>query len=122
MNQEKFLPMLKRIDAIVGEHIIPLEPLLLTQQWNELMPQLDQLRSEIKSQGLWAPNLPASVGGMDLSAMQLAQIAEVSGQSPLGHYCFGCQAPDAGNAELLHMYANDFIKENFLLPLAQGDR
>ncbi|VAW46630.1 Acyl-CoA dehydrogenase [hydrothermal vent metagenome] len=121
MTQEIFTDMLKRINAIVREHIIPLEPLLLTQQWTELFSQLDQLRTEVKAQDLWAPNLPASVGGLNLSTMRLAQIAEVSGQSPLGHYCFGCQAPDAGNAELLHMYANDFIKSSFLLPLAKGD-
>lgn len=120
MTEEKFAGLLDNIEAIVNQKIIPLEPLLLTQQWRELFAALDQIRAEIKAQGLWAPNLPASVGGMDLSTMQLAQIAEVSGQSPLGHYCFGCQAPDAGNAELLHMYANDFIKSNFLLPLAEG--
>ena len=121
MTEEKFVDMLKQIEAIVNQQIIPLEPLLLTQQWDALFDKLDQIRVEIKAHGLWAPNLPASVGGMDLSATQLARIAEVSGQSPLGHYCFGCQAPDAGNAELLHLYANDFIKSNFLLPLAQGD-
>lgn len=115
-----FDALLKSIDTIVKEQIIPLEPLLLTQQWEQLYTKMDAIRDEVKNQNLWAPNLPSSVGGMDLSTAQLGQIAEVSGQSPLGHYCFGCQAPDAGNAELLHLYANDFIKDNFLLPLAQG--
>ncbi len=120
MSHDDFSHMLNRIDNMIHEHIIPLEPLLLNQQWPELFTQLNQLRTKIKAQRLWAPNLPASIGGMDLNTKQLAQIAEVSGQSPLGHYCFGCQAPDAGNAELLHMYANDFIQSNFLLPLVDG--
>ncbi len=121
ISQSTFNDMLNNINSIVNQQIITLEPLLLNQQWQELYTQLDQIRVEVKAQGLWGPNLPASVGGMNLSTMQLAQIAEVSGQSPLGHYCFGCQAPDAGNAELLHMYANQFIKSNYLLPLAQGE-
>jgi len=120
MNHNEFSDLLGRIDSIVRDSIIPLEPLLLKQQWSELFTQLDQLRVEVKAQNLWGPNLPASLGGMNLTTKQLAQIAEVSGQSPLGHYCFGCQAPDAGNAELLHMYANDFIQSNFLTPLVDG--
>ncbi len=120
MKQGEFSDMLNDIQSIINEQVIPLEPLLLSQQWKPLFKQLDQLRSAIKTKNLWAPNLPLSVGGMNLSTKQLAQIAEVAGQSPLGHYCFGCQAPDAGNAELLHMYANDFIKSNFLLPLSEG--
>lgn len=120
-TEPNFTAMLQHIDDIIQQQIIPLETLLLTNQWSELYDQLNQLRHDIKAQGLWSPHLPASVGGMDLSTTQLALIAEVTGQTPLGHYCFGCQAPDAGNAELLHMYANDFIKTNFLLPLAHGD-
>lgn len=121
MSQHNFDQMLTDIGAIILDQVIPLEPLLLNQQWDELYPKMDAVRAQVKTLGLWAPNLPASVGGMDLSTSELGQIAEVTGQSPLGHYCFGCQAPDAGNAELLHLYANDFIKENFLLPLAKGD-
>ncbi len=121
ITADKFNDMLKRIDQIVSQQIIPLEPLLLSQQWDALSVKLDAIRSTVKAQGLWAPNLPTDLGGMDLSTTQLAQIAEVSGQSPLGHYCFGCQAPDAGNTELLHLYANDFIKTNFLLPLSLGE-
>ncbi len=121
MTQSSFDEMLERIDAIVKNQIIPLETLLLTQQWDQLYPALDEIRQNVKAANLWAPNLPADVGGMNLSTVELGQIAEVSGQSPLGHYCLGCQAPDAGNAELLHIYANDFIKSHFLLPLAQGE-
>jgi acyl-CoA dehydrogenase len=121
MRSAQFSELLTAIDKIIKERVIPLEKLFLTHQWDELYQQLDQVRSTVKQQSLWAPNLPESLGGMSLSIKQLGQISEITGQSPLGHYCFGCQAPDAGNAELLHLYANDFIKEQFLLPLAQGD-
>lgn len=121
MSQDQFANMLQAIATIMREQVMPKEPMLLTQQWDSLFAELNAIRDHVKQQGLWAPNLPASVGGMSLSTRQLGLISEVTGQSPLGHYCFGCQAPDAGNAELLHLYANDFIKERFLLPLAQGD-
>lgn len=121
MRTEKFSTLLAAIDQIIKSQVIPLEQTFLSHQWDELYSQLNQIRQQVKQQGLWAPNLPESLGGMSLSIKQLGQISEITGQSPLGHYCFGCQAPDAGNAELLHLYANDFIKEKFLLPLAQGD-
>lgn len=121
MRTEKFSTLLAAIDQIIKSQVIPLEQTFLLHQWDELYSQLNQIRQQVKQQGLWAPNLPESLGGMSLSIKQLGQISEITGQSPLGHYCFGCQAPDAGNAELLHLYANDFIKEKFLLPLAQGD-
>ena len=121
MPSQNFTSMLNQISSIINDQVIPLEPLLLSQNWQDLYAGLDQIRNHVKQQKLWAPNLPASVGGMDLSTEQLALIAELTGQSPLGNYAFGNQAPDAGNAELLHLYANDFIKSDFLLPLANGD-
>jgi len=121
MTHPTFDHTLDAIKAIMREQVIPLEPLLLSQQWENLFSAMNEIRFKVKDQGLWGPNLPGDIGGMSLSVRQLGLISEVTGQSPLGHYCFGCQAPDAGNAELLHLYANDFIKQAFLLPLAQGD-
>lgn len=121
MTQTNFNEILDKIDTIVKEQIIPLETLFLNHQWSELYTQMEQVRDQIKAKGLWAPNLPEDIGGMSLTMTQLGQISEMTGQSPLGNYCFGNQAPDAGNAELLHLYANDFIKEQFLLPLGKGD-
>lgn len=43
------------------------------------------------------------------------------GKSPLGHYAFGCQAPDAGNMEILALYGTAEQKARFLGPLARGE-
>ena len=48
-------------------------------------------------------------------------IGEVLGQSPLGHFTFGCHAPDAGNSELLHMFGSEKQQKDFLMPLASGE-
>jgi alkylation response protein AidB-like acyl-CoA dehydrogenase len=42
------------------------------------------------------------------------------GRSPLGHYIFGCQAPDAGNIEILHQFGTEAQKEKYLKPLVDG--
>jgi alkylation response protein AidB-like acyl-CoA dehydrogenase len=47
-------------------------------------------------------------------------VSEALGRCPLGHYVFGCNAPDAGNVELLHMYGSDAQKREWLEPLVRG--
>lgn len=105
----------------VEQELIPLESQLLGQSWYEIEPLLKEKREQVKKLGLWAPNLPADVGGRDLPLTDLGLLSEVLGRTPTGHYVFGCQAPDAGNAELLHKYASDEQKQQYLEPLAQGD-
>jgi acyl-CoA dehydrogenase len=48
-------------------------------------------------------------------------VSEVLGASMLGHYAFNCQAPDAGNLEILHRFATPEQKQKFLLPLVRGE-
>ncbi len=58
---------------------------------------------------------------MGLSLMEHARVSEELGRSPLGHYIFGCQAPDAGNMELLLSFGTDEQKKKWLAPLAAGE-
>ena len=111
---------LSKIRRILSEDIIPAEHLLLTAQWAELTEATNAIRNKVKQQGLWAPNLPEGIGGTYSGLVDLALIGEVLGQSPLGHYCFGTQAPDAGNAELLHLHGTPDQIERYLKPLADG--
>ena len=62
-----------------------------------------------------------SLGGMGLSLLELARVGEILGQTPIGHYVFGCQAPDAGNMEVLHQFGTEEQKQNYLHPLVRGD-
>ncbi|MGV6852825.1 MAG: acyl-CoA dehydrogenase family protein [bacterium] len=112
---------LDKATTILKEEIIPLEPLLLQSNWEKLYSELAKVRDKVKTTGLWAPNLPTSIGGNFTSLMDLALFSEILGQSPLGHFSFGCQAPDAGNAELLHLHGTEQQKEKWLKPLAQGN-
>ncbi|BDY04545.1 acyl-CoA dehydrogenase family protein [Ferrimonas sp. YFM] len=107
--------------SLVREQLIPLEPLLLSHDYATLMGELEEVRQSVRELGLWAPHLPTELGGMGLSLLEFAQLAEVLGYSPLGHFAFGCQAPDAGNAELLLHCGTAEQRSRYLEPLAKGE-
>ena len=58
---------------------------------------------------------------MGLTLMEHARVSEELGRTPIGHYVFGCQAPDAGNMELLMQFGTAEQKERWLRPLAAGE-
>lgn len=120
MQLEPFNQLLNKARRFLHSQVFPIEPLLLSHQWLQLDHALADLRQQVKSEKMWAPHLPISLGGLGLQVAQLGQLSKILGQSPLGHYCFGCQAPDAGNAELLHLYATSQLKTSYLEPLAAG--
>jgi len=117
-------PLQERLDKIhkfLKSDIILMEKYLLLSDWDKIDTFLAEAKLKVKSMGLWSPHLPESIGGSYTSLVDLALIAEVLGQSPLGHITFGCQAPDAGNSELLHLHGTEQQQKDWLLPLAAGD-
>jgi len=118
---EKIKDLLPGINTILNENILPIEGLLLQGKYLELDEALVKIRALVKSKGLWAPHLEQKNGGLGLTLTEFAHVSEVLGQSPIGHYCFNCQAPDIGNMELLLGHASMDIKEKFLTPLMEGD-
>jgi alkylation response protein AidB-like acyl-CoA dehydrogenase len=112
--------LLERIRAFVKEDLLPLEP-ELALGWGPLLPYLDEKRRKVKALGLWAPWLEKEWGGLGLSLVEFACVAEELGRSPLAHYCFNCQAPDVGNMEVLARHGTPAQKERFLAPLARGE-
>ncbi len=119
---ERLGGILQSVRAIVTEHIVPIEHELFGHgSFARVEPKLREVRALVKSRGLWAPQLPAAWGGMGLSLEEFARVSEELGRTPLGHYSFNCQAPDAGNLEVLIAFGTDAQKERFLKPLANGD-
>src|SRR5262249_8531988 len=117
---ERVKDLLPQLRAFVREKVYPLEA-KVGASFRAVEPELAKLRAEVKERGWWAPQLSKSLGGMGLSNLEHGLVSEVLGSSPLGHYSFNCQAPDAGNLEILHQYASDEQKEKFLHPLARGE-
>lgn len=58
--------------------------------------------------------------GTGLDLVEHALVSEALGRSPLGHFIFGCQAPDAGNIEILNMFGTKEQKQRYLRPLIEG--
>jgi alkylation response protein AidB-like acyl-CoA dehydrogenase len=85
-----------------------------------MWPQINARREMVKKMELWAPQVPKELGGMGLSLVEHALVSEETGRSPLGHLMFNCQAPDAGNMEILAKYATPEQRGKYLLPLVAG--
>lgn len=117
---EKMQTMLSRVREFLAEELYPLEERLQTGPFHELMPTLEEKRNKVRQMGYWAPQLPTEYGGMGLGFMEHAMLTEELGRSPLGHYVFNCQAPDAGNMEILLEFGTDRQKKQFLEPLSKG--
>src|SRR4029078_8974765 len=71
--------------------------------------------------GRWARPLPREAGGSGGGFLEYADLNEEIGRSFVAQLIFGCQAPDAGNGEILHLYGTDAQKERFLGPLVTGE-
>ena len=80
-----------------------------------------ELRDEVRALGLWAPHVPPEAGGTGTGFLDYAYLNEQIGRSMWGQLVFGCQAPDAGNAEILHLFGTDEQKERWLRPLVAGE-
>ena len=121
LQTKRIKELLPKIKALLEEDIMPLEKLFLQGKYQLLQPELNKVRDKVKANNLWAPHLAVEDGGLGLSLTEFAYISELLGNSPLGHYCFNCQAPDIGNMELLHAHASSALKEKYFTPLANGD-
>jgi acyl-CoA dehydrogenase len=106
-----------RYRAFMEEHVYPNERTLQTDD-----PELIRsLREKAKEQGLWAPHVPSDAGGTGHGFLAYALLNEEIGRSTYAQLVFGCQAPDAGNAEILHLYGTQEQKERWLRPLVAGE-
>jgi acyl-CoA dehydrogenase len=110
---------LERLDSMqrfLDECVYPAEPALREQlsqspeSWG-VRPIVRELQTAARARGLW--NLFA-----ELSNLQYAPIAELSGHSPrLAPAAMNCAAPDTGNMELLAEFGTPAQKSEWLEPL-----
>ncbi|MCC7411891.1 MAG: acyl-CoA dehydrogenase family protein [Gammaproteobacteria bacterium] len=118
---QAILDICARIREIVDAEVVPLEPQFLAEGAGAVLPAIREKRAKVKALGLFAPNHPREYGGMGLDLVDHGLVSEVLGRSPLGHYVFGCNAPDAGNIELLHMFGTAAQKQTWLPGLVGGE-
>jgi alkylation response protein AidB-like acyl-CoA dehydrogenase len=101
------------------ERVLPNEAALARED-DAALALVAELQTQAKEAGLWAPHLPPEAGGTGEGFLDYAQLNEEIGRSTYAQLVFGCQAPDAGNAEILWLYGTDEQQERFLRPLVAG--
>jgi acyl-CoA dehydrogenase len=112
----------RRYRAFVAENILPLEgdPASFDDHENIALPLLEQLRAKARSAGLWAPQMPKSLGGQGLPIAGMAACYEEMGHSIFGPIAFNCAAPDDGNMLVLNKVASEAQKARWLRPIIDG--
>jgi alkylation response protein AidB-like acyl-CoA dehydrogenase len=113
--------ILETIRDFVREELYPLEEEYLIHGFSSLQATLEEKREKAKGLGFWLPQISKGYGGMGLSLVEHGYVSEILGGSPVGHYALNCQAPDAGNMEILIEYGTEEQKEKYLTPLLNGE-
>ena len=111
---------LEQVRAFMHDRVLPNEA-ALDREDDAADALVAELRAEVKAAGLWAPHVPSDAGGTGTGFLDYAYLNEQIGRTLWGQLVFGCQAPDAGNAEILHLFGTDEQKERWLFPLVAGD-
>jgi alkylation response protein AidB-like acyl-CoA dehydrogenase len=109
----------EQVRSFMEEHVYPNEQAFARED-DAADVLIAGLRREAKDAGLWAPHLPPEAGGSGSGFLEYAYLNEEIGRSMYAQLIFGCQAPDAGNGEILHLFGTDQQKKQFLEPLVSG--
>ncbi len=118
---ERLRAIYPRVKAFLETEIYPNELHWLRQPFKSVELELRAKKSKVQALDAWNPYLSEAHGGPGLTLMEVAQLGELLGTTPLGHFTFNCQAPDAGNIELLAQYASDGLRQRYLEPLLEGN-
>jgi acyl-CoA dehydrogenase len=109
-----------RYRAFMEDHVYPNEA-ALEREDDASLELIGSLQERARSAGLWAPHVPPEAGGSGKGFLYYACVNEEIGRSLYAQLVFGCQAPDAGNAEILHLFGTPEQKRRFLGPLVAGE-
>lgn len=118
---EKTARHVSTVRDFVDRELIPRELDFVRDGLDMLGPWLGARRDDARAMGLFAPHVAREHGGAGLTLLELAFVAEELGRTPLGHLVFNCQAPDAGNMEILARHGTPEQRERFLAPLVRGE-
>ncbi len=123
---ERCVEFKERLGAFMDEHVYPAEPIYEQQLRDSGDPHhqpavMEELKSKARAAGLWNMFLPDDDHGAGLSNSDYAPLAEMLGRSPIASEACNCSAPDTGNMEVLHEFGSEEQKQQWLMPLLDGE-
>ncbi len=123
---ERCIEFQGRLEAFMDEHVYPAEPVYERQLHESGDPHhqpavMEELKALAREAGLWNMFLPDADDGAGLSNSDYAPLAEILGRSHIASEACNCSAPDTGNMEVLHQFATQAQKEQWLKPLLEGE-
>ena len=118
---DRFREIYANVRTFLEEEIYPNESKWLAMPFREVEVILRSKRKKARQTGAWNAYLSEEEGGPGLSLPEVGQLGELLGTTPYGHFAFNCQAPDAGNIELLIRHASDEMRQKYLQPLLTGE-
>jgi acyl-CoA dehydrogenase len=123
---EKTEQLCARLRDFMDDHIMP----RIAQWYQEVhagtypVSFMEDLKALAREEGLWnlfLPGLRDDEPGTRLTNLEYAPLAEIMGQVPWSPEVFNCSAPDTGNMEVLHLFASEQQREQWLVPLLNGE-
>jgi acyl-CoA dehydrogenase len=116
----------ERLGAFMDEHVYPAEPVYAEQLRESGDPHhqpaiMEELKVKARAAGLWNMFLPDEEHGAGLTNSDYAPLAEMLGHSPIASEACNCSAPDTGNMEVLHDFGTEEQKQQWLMPLLDGE-
>jgi acyl-CoA dehydrogenase len=126
----EYTPRVKELQAklqnFMDSHVLPanIKWFHATERGEYPMAMIDELKALARAQGLWnmfLPTLKDGEPGTRLTNMEYAPLAEIMGRLPWSSEVFNCNAPDTGNMEMLHLFANPDQRKRWLEPLMAGE-
>lgn len=123
---DKVTELQGRVSHFMQEYVIPHEKSFHDDVSKGIYPPpvLEDLKALAKDEGLWnffLPALPEDMPGTGLSNLEYAPLAEIMGRVYWASEVFNCNAPDTGNMELLNLFATPKQREQWLIPLFEGE-
>ncbi len=114
--------LLSQVREFIDTKVIPVEETVKKNGFRASLPEINKLRAEVRKRGWWTPQMHKEHGGMGLTLVEHGLLSVELGRSQLGHYSFNCQAPDAGNMEILAQFGTEEQKKTYLEPVVRGEK
>jgi len=121
---DKVRELQDRVSKFMDEHVYPIEDEydehVANAGWST-PPILNELKAKAKAEGLWNLFMDNEEYGAGLTIMEYAPLSEIMGRVQWASEVFNCSAPDTGNMEVLAKYGTPEQKEQWLMPLLNGE-